>query len=397
MASWIDYVSTKIRGLQYWWSTPLIDQYRDACVAKIEECKIEKTSGELIRNMDVMRIDRDNGTFKNDDEPVWFFDKNDKEVQNNLETYDGQSITFKIKSISLVNLTGEKMEKYNYTDTNGRIISIQTYKINIDLIKKIFDYLFCALEIHSKSNKEKTIFNMYKNNYGYYNGYRTSFLVIDRNIIQIILNDPIIGNIVQGYFCDYIAYEDPEKFPFHAEYAILQKYVHVISQMDTRRTITGRDVNNNSTFISNKIKTDEKGVLTPIAKNARGKSPSKKGGNNHKINFLKDFIFDPYGEDRDPVTTFMRNYESLIENEIEDADEIEKVMMYIIDPFIRKKMEEDIVIVIEKMKHMKTEMIVPTTVFMKPISAYGGKTKRHKAKPTTRRIRRTTRGHTFKQ
>jgi hypothetical protein len=93
----------------------------------------------------------------------------------------------------------------------------------------------------------------------------------------------------------------------------------------------------------------------------------------------------------------MRNYESLIENKIEDADEIEKVMMYIIDPFIRKKMEEDIVIVIEKMKHMKTEMIVPTTVFMKPISAYGGKTKRHKAKPTTRRIRRTTRGHTFKQ
>ena len=59
----------------------------------------------------------------------------------------------------------------------------------------------------------------------------------------------MIGNIVQGYFCDYIAYEDPDKFPFHAEYAILQKYVHVISQMDTRRTITGRDVNNNNTFI----------------------------------------------------------------------------------------------------------------------------------------------------
>jgi len=393
MAGWGEYVSTKIRGLQYWWNTPLIDQYRDTCVAKIKECTFEKTSGELIRLMDVCYVNPMNGTMRTNDDPIWFFDKNGVRIEKYLKTYRNirdeyenqskyQEITFKIKNISLIDFTGDQVSDFEYSD-NGIKKSIHQFKINIVLIRAIFDYLYYKHEIYKAKNPTKNDFTRLKNAYGYVDGVRNSNCHDDRYIIKTIFNDPAIINIAQGYYCNSI--KNTEGLPFHAEYAILQKYVHVISQMDTRRTITGRDVNNNNNFISNIFETDNKGIITPIEK--RGKSPSKKGGGNPEIEFLKDFIFDPYGEDRDPVSTFMRNYESLIEHEIEDADEIEKVMMYIIDPFIRKKMEEDIVIVIEKMKYMKTEMIVPTTVFMKPISAYGGKTRRRKAKPTTRRSR----------
>jgi hypothetical protein len=411
MASWGEYVSTKIRGLQYWWNTPLIDQYREACVAKIKECTFVKTSGELIRFMNVHHVNPENGTIRNDDnDPIWFFDKNDISIEYNLKIYkkqrdkyenqpNYQEITFKNTNISLIDFTGEQVPDFEYLDNDIKK-SIKQYKINIYLIRAIFDYLYYKHEIYKAKNSIKTDFNKLKKAYGYADGFRNSNYENDRIIIRTIFKDTVIQNIAQGYYCNSV--KTIEGLPFHAEYAILQKYVHNFSQTHTRNSTASRDLNNNNNFISNIFETDNKGIITPIEKRGkspskRGKSPSKKGGGNPEIEFLKDFIFDPYGEDRYPVTTFMRNYESLIEHEIEDADEIEKVMMYIIDPFIRKKMEEDIVIVIEKMKHMKTEMIVPKTVFMKPISAYGGKTRRHKAKPTIRRSRHTTRRHTFKQ
>jgi hypothetical protein len=119
-----------------------------------------------------------------------------------------------------------------------------------------------------------------------------------------------------------------------------------------------------------------------------------KGGNPQQ-KLLENLIFDPMGIDKDPIDTFFKKYENLITIGIDDPDEIDEVMLYIIDPYIREIVRADMIEIIEKSKQMNTDQtttkLVTPHVFNNLISAYGGKTKRYRKGKRTQKGRRTRR------
>ena len=353
--------------------------YQELCIHQIRENRRLFSSHDnliLTRSMNPDRVS-DLNTIRGPNEALWFFDKNNRETERLTEEYsissnenrienhnsnNNRSITrninvdFKVVNITLLNLTGKEPKE------------IQNKLMNITLMKAIFDYLYYKLEIWRKSRDEQYDFNTYKRMFGYSDGTRISIYENDRTIVETILNDDKISKLVQGYYCSKVQLGDKKKGNFfHGEYCTLQKYCFGMSK---RPNDLSKD-----TYISNTVNQDPNGFLS------LERSKRQKGGNPQQ-KLLENLIFDPNGIDKDPIDTFFKKYETLITNIIDDPDEINELMLYIIDPYIREIVRTDMIEIIEKSKQMNalqttTKIEIPH-VFGHSIRAYGGKTKRYR-------------------
>jgi hypothetical protein len=353
--------------------------YQELCIRQIRENRRLFSSHDnliLTRSMNPDRVS-DLNTIRGPNEALWFFDKNNRETERLTEEYsissnenrienhnsnNNRSITrninvdFKVVNITLLNLTGKEPKE------------IQNKLMNITLTKAIFDYLYYKLEIWRKSRDEQYDFNTYKRMFGYSDGTRISIYENDRKIVETILNDDKISKLVQGYYCSKVQLGDKKKGNFfHGEYCTLQKYCFGMSK---RPNDLSKD-----TYISNTVNQDPNGFLSlEHSKRLKGGNPPQK--------LLENLIFDPNGIDKDPIDTFFKKYKTLITNIIDDPDEIDKVMLYIIDPYIREIVRTDMIEIIENRKamiplHTLTKIDIPN-VFGRSIRAYGGKTKRYR-------------------
>lgn len=338
--------------------------YQELCIRQIRENRkdIHKANNLILtRNMNPGRV-TDLNTIRGLNEPLWFFDKNKQETAATLEGYNQKTILngkynvninveFKVSEITLVDFTGKTPKE------------IEQKLMNITLMRAIFDYLYYKLEIWRKASDEQNDFNTYKRMFGYNDGTRISTFVNDRTIVEIILNDDEISKLVQGYFCSKVQLRRGQvtKY-FHEEYCVLQRYCLGMSKQPNNLM--------ENAFISNKVVQDSEGHFR-----MKGGNPQQK--------LLENLIFDPNGIDKDPIDEFFLKCNSLIYYGIDDPDEIDEVMLYIIDPYIREIVRTDIKIkIIENRKamiplHTFTKIDIPN-IFGRSISAYGGKTKRYR-------------------
>ena len=362
--------------------------YQELCIHQIRENRRLFSSHDnliLTRSMNPDRVS-DLNTIRGPNEALWFFDKNNRETERLTEEYgiisnenrfeehnsnNNRSITrninvdFKVGNITLLNLTGKTPNE------------IEQKLMNITLMQAIFDYLYFKLKIWRKSRDVQQDFNTCTRMFGYSDGTRISIYENDRKIVQYILNDDEISNLVQGYYCSKVQLGNDEKGKlFHEEYCILQKFCFGMSKRPHDLSI--------DTFITTDAQQDNNGFLslanTPTRK--RQKTKEIQEGGNPQQKLLENLIFDPNGVDTDPIKTFFKKYKNLITIGIDDPDEINELMLYIIDPYIREIVRTDMIEIIEKSKQMNalqtTTKIEMPHVFNNLIRAYGGKTKRYR-------------------
>jgi hypothetical protein len=391
MASLREYIPTNLRGLQhvcalieYGLGIPnyvvpdkyyaeQLENYTPLCIREIRSnTKIitQKNKLKLVRLINPNRITEDN-TLREPDEALWFFNNSNKSNKDNLEFYDrakiytGQIVSFTVKNIKLIDFTGK--------DRN----EIEQELMNIKLMRAIFDYLYYKLKIWKKSRSDQKDFNMYKRMFGYNNGTRISTFKEDRIIVEIILNDDVISKLIQGYFCSQVK-NGMYDGDFHEEYCVLQKYCFGMSDKPN-------DLEKD-TFIDNTVERGYEGNYF-----LKGGNPQQK--------LINNLIFDPNGEEEDPINTFLKKYENIIQLEIEDKDEIDDVMLYIIDPHIREIVRNGIIEINKNSKKMntiqKTKIEIPH-IYNTLIPAYGGNTKRRKKYILKKQNRRSKRNYRVK-
>jgi hypothetical protein len=373
--------------------------YQRLCIRQIRKNRtLFKSSNNLIltRNMNPDRVS-DLNTIRGPNEALWFFNKNNRETErltkeygiisneNRIEEHNSnnnRSITrninvdFQVGNITLLNFTGKTPKE------------IEQKLMNITLMRAIFDYLYFKLEKWKESRDKQHDFNEYKSMFGYSDGTRISIYENDRKMVQDILNDDKISKLVQGYYCSKVQLGNDEKGKlFHEEYCILQKFCFGMSKRPHDLSI--------DTFITTDAQQDSEGFLslanTPPRKRQKTKGIQEgieegtegiQGGGNPQQKLLENLIFDPNGIDKDPIVTFFKKYKNLITIGIDNPDEIDEVMLYIIDPYIREIVRTDMIEIIENRKQMNTfqtttKIDIPH-VFGHSIRAYGGKTKRYR-------------------